>query len=407
MILKLAWRNIWRNKRRTLITVASIFFAVVIAICMKSFQEGAYEQMIESAAGFYTGYAQVHHAGYWEDQTLENSFEVSEALFEESEAHPLVAQAVPRLESFALASSEVHTKGCQVVGIDPKKEDVLTQLSQRVVEGQYMSESSPMGALMGSGLADRLKLKVGDTLVLLGQGYHGVSAAGKYPVVGKVKLASPEMDKQMVYLPVEEAQYLYGADQRLTSISLAVESPRRVQSIVNNLEQKLPDSYEVMSWQEMMPELVQMIDADRAGNVVTLGILYVIIAFGIFGTVLMMTAERKYEFGILTSIGMKKPKLAFTVSLELFFMSLIGVIAGALCSLPIVYYFNKNPVDMGQEAREAYEAMGVSMEAVIPMTIDPGIFLNEAFTVFAMTLLIAIYPFWKIMRLKPIQAMKK
>ena len=374
---------------------------------MKSFQEGAYEQMIESAAGFYTGYAQVHHAGYWEDQSLENSFEVSEALFEESEAHPLVAQAVPRLESFALASSEVHTKGCLVVGIDPKKEDVLTQLSQRVVEGQYMSESSPMGALMGSGLADRLKLKVGDTLVLLGQGYHGVSAAGKYPVVGKVKLASPEMDKQMVYLPVKEAQYLYGADQRLTSISLAVESPRRVQSIVNNLEQKLPDSYEVMSWQEMMPELVQMIDADRAGNVVTLGILYVIIAFGIFGTVLMMTAERKYEFGILTSIGMKKPKLAFTVSLELFFMSLIGVIVGALCSLPIVYYFNKNPVDMGQEAREAYEAMGVSMEAVIPMTIDPGIFLNEAFTVFAMTLLIAIYPFWKIMRLKPIQAMKK
>ncbi|MEM6629484.1 MAG: FtsX-like permease family protein [Bacteroidota bacterium] len=407
MILKLAWRNIWRNKRRTLITVASIFFAVLIAISMNSFQEGAYDQMIESAAGLYTGYAQVHQAGYWDDQTLENSFELSEALLEESEAHPLVSQAVPRLESFALASSEVHTKGCMVVGIDPGKEDVLTQLSKRVVEGKYLDSSTPSGALMGIGLAERLKLAVGDTLVLLGQGYHGVSAAGKYPVVGKVKLASPEMDKQMVYLQVGEAQYLYGADQRLTSVSLAVESPRRVQAIVNNLKTKLPEDYEVMSWQEMMPELVQMIEADRAGNVVTIGILYVIIAFGIFGTVLMMTAERKYEFGILTSIGMKKPKLAFTVTLELFFMSLIGVLAGALCSLPIVYYFNRNPVDMGQEAREAYEAMGVSMEAVIPMTIEPSIFLSEALTVFVMTLLIAIYPFWKILRLKPIEAMKK
>ena len=406
MILKLAWRNIWRNKRRTLITTASIFFAVLIAIVLKSLQEGAYDKMIESAVGLYTGYAQIHQNGYWEEQSLENSFEVNEAMYKESEAHPLVQRATPRLESFALASSSIHTKGCMVVGIDPSRENELTQLEERVVEGSYLTEGD-LGTLVGIGLAERLKLGVGDTLVLLGQGYHGVSAAGKYPVRGLAKLPTPDMDKRMVYLPVAEAQYLYGAENRLTSLALSLEVPQKATHIAASLRKKLPESYEVMSWEEMMPELVQMIEADRAGNVITVGILYAIIAFGIFGTVLMMIAERRYEFGILTSIGMKKPKLAGVVVLEMLCMSLLGVIVGMIASLPIVSYFKKNPIDMGDQAREAYEAMGVSMDAVIPMTVDPQIFLTEGITVFIMTLIIALYPVWKISRLQPIQAMKK
>ncbi len=406
MLLKLAWRNIWRNKRRTLITTASIFFAVLIAITLKSLQEGAYDKMIESAVGLYTGYAQIHQEGYWEEQNLENSFEVSEAIYTEPEAHPLVNRATPRLESFALASSDVHTKGCLVVGIDPAKENELTQLGKRVTEGAYL-ENGDIGVLIGTGLAERLKVGVGDTLVLLGQGYHGVSAAGKYPIRGLAKMPTPDMNKRMVYLPVEEAQYMYGAENRLTSMALSLEAPQKAEMIAANLRANLPDEYEVMSWQEMMPELVQMIEADRAGNVITVAILYAIIAFGIFGTVLMMTAERRYEFGILTSIGMRKPKLAAIVVLELLFMAFLGVIAGAIAALPIVSYFHEHPIDMGEQARDAYEAMGVSMDAVIPMVVDPGIFMTEAITVFVMASLIAIYPVWKILKLQPIQAMKK
>ena len=154
----------------------------------------------------------------------------------------------------------------------------------------------------------------------------------------------------------------------------------------------------------MMPELVQTIEADRGGNVLTMAILYVIIGFGIFGTVLMMTAERKYEFGVMTAIGMSKLKLAIVVVMEMIFMAILGILAGMLVSLPIVIYFNQNPIDLGPEMAEAYASYG--FEAVLPMVIRGDIFLNQAITVLFMVLLISIYPIWYMNKLEPVKAMR-
>lgn len=402
MMYKLAWRNLWRNRRRTLITTASIFFAIMLAICMRALQEGSYDKMIENVVSFYTGYVQVHQRDYWDEQTLENSFEATQAVEEELIAHPQVEQAIPRLESFALASSTDITKGCLVVGTDPSLEDRLTHLASKVVKGQYFAGSGDQ-ALIAEGLAEQLELGVGDTLILIGQGYHGVTAAGKFAIQGILSFGSPDLNKQMVYLPLGTAQHMYGAQNRLTSLVLSLSNPQAAQDVVRDLQARLDSTYEAMEWQQMMPELVQSIEADRGGGIIMMAVLYMIIGFGIFGTVLMMTAERQYEFGVMVAIGMKKFKLVGVMVIETVLIALLGILAGSLASVPIVLYYQYNPIYL-ESMQETYEQFG--MEPVLPMTFDLSIFANQALVVLILTVLIGLYPLVKIGNLNPIQAMR-
>ena len=404
MLFKLAWRNIWRNRFRSLITMAAIAASVLLATFMDAMQKGIYDQMIGNVVGFYTGYAQVHKNGYWDEQSLDNTFakttEVQQALLQ----HPLIEQAVPRIESFALAAHENNTTGCLVVGADPLQEDGLTALGQKIVEGSYLTPGSQK-ALVAIDLAEKLEMGVGDTIILLGQGYHGVSAAGKYEVGGLIKYGSPDLNKRMIYLELETAQELYAAPDRLTSYALGLDRPTSVTQVVNDLRSELPiENYEVMDWQQMMPELVQMMKADSGGNVVALGFLYVIIAFGVFGTVLMMTAERRYEFGVMLAVGMKNLRLALTVVLEVLLITLLGIGVGMAISYPLVWYFHHNPIYMGDQMQEMYEQFGLN--ANIPTALDADIFLRHGIFVFVFCMLIALYPFIKIMLLRAIKAMR-
>jgi len=404
MILKLAWRNLWRNQRRSLITMASVFFAVLLAIVTRSLQEGTYSQMIDNVVGFYTGYAQVHQQGYWEEQTLDHSLAEDPSLVEQVQAHPQVEHLIPRLESFALASYRDETAPAAVVGIDPALERLLTHLPDQLVAGQYLDDRS--GALLAEKLAEKLSLSVGDTVVLLGQGYHGVMAAGKYAVQGILSFGSPDLNQRMLYLPLAEAQLMYGARDRLTSYVLALDDPQATEQVVADLKVQLdPAQYEVMSWRELMPELVQTIEGDRAGGVIMVWVLYLIIGFGIFGTVLMMTTERRFEFGVLMAIGMKRIELSFTVILESIIIALLGVLAGSLVALPITWYFQANPIYMGDEMAEMYAEYG--MDAVLPMVVDPALFLDQGLTILIITLFISLYPLINISRLKPVEAMKQ
>ena len=404
MTLKLAWRNLWRNRRRTYITMASVFFAVLLAIAMRSLQEGTYAQMINNVVSFYSGSVQVHAQGYWDDQSLDLSMEQSSELETKLLADPQVTVAGPRLESFALISFGEESASSAVVGIDPELEDGITGLRGKLVDGSYL-DANDQGLLLAEGLAEKLSATLGDTLVLLGQGYHGVMAAGKYPIQGILSFGSPDLNKRMLYLPLKEAQVMYGAEGRLTSYVLGLNNPQSSAQVVSRLETKVDSAeHEVMEWSTMMPELVQTIESDRAGGVITVFILYVIIGFGIFGTILMMTTERQYEFGVLTAIGMKRGKLAFTVLVESVIIAMLGVLAGSAIAFPIVWYLNRNPIYMGDEMAEMYAEYG--MDAVLPTVIDPVIFSQQAMTVLIITLVVSLYPLFKIRRLDAVKAMR-
>ncbi len=403
MILKLAWRNIWRNRRRTFITMASIVFAVLLAIMLNSLKEGILVRMQENVVSFYMGAVQVHKKGYWEDKTLDNSFEYDPALVTRVLDHPGVNHVIGRLESFALAASDEHTKACLVVGIEPEKEPSVTSLDKKVIAGRYIRTDDD-GVLLAEGLAEYLKLDVGDTLVLIGQGYHGVSAAGKFPITALIRFASPELNRTMVYLPMLRAQDLFGAPGRMTALVLDIDDINDAELIEKELGQRLSSDHEAMGWKLLMPELNQVLEGERAENVIFLLVLYMLIAFGIFGTVLMMTLERQYEFGVLVAIGMKKLRLSTVVIVENIMISLLGALTGTLLSVPLVGYFYKFPIKVTGELKETYEKFG--FEPIFYFSIEPKIFYSQTLVVLCIALVLSIYPFFKIGTLEPVTAMR-
>jgi len=408
MLLQLAWRNIWRNKRRTLITIGAIAFAVFLASFMRSFQKGVWDTVIDGAVNQFFGYVQIHGNGYWEDQTIDNSIEFDAALAALPQKVNLVEAVVPRIESFALASSGDLTSGVLVLGIDPEKENALTGIADKIVEGKFLTESDN-SVIVASGLAKKLGLGLQDTLVIISQGYHGVNAAGKYPIKGIFKFGLPDLNKRLLILPLKTAATFYGAEGRVTTLALKIADRKTVPTAVANLKtQLIPiEKFEVLEWQKLIPELVEARQLDEAGGYIVLGILYLLITFAIFGTILMMTKERSYEFGVLTAIGMRRGKLFSIIWLETIIVAMIGAIVGILMSIPLVYYFNINPIDMavmGEEAVVAYEKMGI--QSTLPTAFEFGIFFKQALVIFLVTSILALYPLITIMNLKPVEAMR-
>jgi ABC-type lipoprotein release transport system permease subunit len=407
MILKLAFRNIWRNKGRSLITIASIFFAVLFSSFMNAFQKGAWERMLDNVVNFYYGYVQIHKQGYWDDQTINNAFMYPADLEQLKEEIPEIREVTPRLESFALASYNNKTSGLLIVGTEPEREDALTSLKAKLVEGAYLA-SDDQAILISEGIKGLLDISLGDTLVLISQGYHGVNAAGKYPIRGIVKFASPDLNNKMVYLPLKEAQYFFGANGLVTTLGLKLDDRGDIPDVVEALHERLPASdFEEMDWKKMIPELVEAQKTDAAGNYIFLIVLYVLITFGIFGTILMMVKEREYEFGVLTAIGMKRRILSMITWTEIIIMGLMGAFLGIVGSIPLVYYFKVNPLDLsgaGEGMTDAYEKWG--FDPIVPTAFEPDIFLYQALIVFMLTSFLAFYAIFKIHRLKPVEAMR-
>ena len=402
--LKLAWRNIWRNRRRTLITVASVFFAVILSIIMRGLVEGVYSNMVKNIAAFSTGYMQVHKKGYWDERNIDNTFAGNQKLISQIDSVTNVTAVVPRIETFALASTGINTAGVMLLGIDPAKENEVTELKEKVTGGEYPGKDDE-AVMIGSGLAKKLKLEAGDTLVLLSQGFHAASANGMYPVKAIIKLGSPELDKSIVYLPLKACQQLLSLDDQLTSLALFISSAYAMPDAKHDLKKILDnDRYELMDWKEMMPELDQMIEADSGGNKIMLFILYLVISFGIFSTILMMLAERKHEFGIMVAIGMKRHQLAFIVLAETLIISFIGVLLGSLAGWPLLEYFSRHPYHLQGEMKTIYESYG--FEAIIPFSRDASVFINQAKVVLIIALIVAIYPMISIIRLSLMKALR-
>ncbi|MCX8105895.1 MAG: FtsX-like permease family protein [Ignavibacterium album] len=403
LYLVLAWRNIWRNKRRTLLAASSIFFAIVLAIFTRAIQHGTYDYMIDSAVRMFTGYLQVHGKDYWEERSLEKAINYNPELLKRIEKVNYVELAVPRLENFLLISSKEITKVTSIIAIEPEKENRMTKLEQKLINGRFLNDNDE-GILISEGLAKMLNVNVGDSVVLYGQGIYGITAAANYPIIGIVKFALPDLNNSLTYIPLKFGQSLFSMENQITTISIIINNPKKLNYVLTEVKKIIGADYNVMTWQEMMPELVQGIQLDSVSGLIMLFILYLVIAFGIFGTVMMMTAERTKEFGILISVGVKKSRLIIITTLEAIFISLIGAVSGIVISIPMIIYFHNNPVRFSGELAEISLKFGV--EPIIPVSNDFGIIIAQTSVVLLIALLSSLYAVNYIRKLKPIEAIR-
>ncbi|MCF8309198.1 MAG: ABC transporter permease [Bacteroidales bacterium] len=403
MYVKFAWRNLWRNKRRTIITAASIFFGVIFAAVMSSMQEGTYSSNIENIVRFYTGYAQLQHPDYWDEKTMEHHIAPSDSLIQEIKSDPRIIHVTPRLESFALASHKDATKVATVVGMAPRKEKDVTNILSNISKGSYL-EKGDKGVLVGKLLAKNLGLGVGDTITLTGQGYRYATAAGLFPIKGLIDFPSPELNKRFIYMSLQECQRFYTAPGLLTSLVLMINDNEKLEAISRDIDQKVGKDYTVMTWKDMQPALDQQIQSDRASGVIFKAILYMIIFFGILGTIMMMIAERKRELGVMMAVGMKRFRLAAVILAETLFIGLLGVVAGIAGSIPVNLYFYHNPIPLTGEAAEAMAQYG--WEPYMFFSLAPEVFWKQAITIFVLVLVVSVYPLVTIYRMKEIDALR-
>jgi ABC-type lipoprotein release transport system permease subunit len=467
---KIAWRNLWRNRRRTIITAASVFFAVFFAVIMRSIQLGSYDHMISSFIESFTGYLQVQHVKYQDNPSIDYSFDYNDSTAAAIMGIEKVVSVTPHIESFTLASSGTQTKVVSVLGIDPVKEKKFSNPENKLVKYRITSEAvkqmkeeanfpddilgkitenldrsysssarlelelglsdsdiqlyipeilkyikvsngflanNDAGILVSDRLASYLKVEIGDSVILMGQGYHGISAAGIFPVRGIIKMPSPEIDSRLIIMTIPAAQNFFDAKGKITSlaINLTDKSERTLKNIKTKINACLPDKNTVAkTWYELNPVLYQQIMGDNQSGMVMLGVLYFIIFFGIFGTVLMMVAERKREFGVMVSIGMQKKKLKRVITIEMIFLGALGLLCGLIASVPLILYFYYYPIMLKGELGKMMEDWG--WDAVMPTAWFGPYFYWQIFIVILMVMLATIHALRKIAKLKEIEALK-
>lgn len=400
LLFKLAWRNLWRSRKRSLITMSSVFFAVLLAVLAESVNRGSHEGMIRNSVSYFTGYLQLQDSAYMEEPSLDYCFTWDEQQESAFAAVNGVKSLVPRVQGFVLAASNSKTRGAMVLGVDPAREEALNGLQSQLIAGNFEAG----GIVLADRLAERLGLAMGDTVVLLGQGYQSQQAAGAYPVTGLVKPKLPELRKQTAYLLLPDAQALFAAEGMVSSVLVMPHENASISQMQGKMQSLLPaDGYVmVRNWEELLPELLAAIEFDNASNRIVLVILYIVIGFGIFGTVLTMTLERRKEFGVLVSVGMRRGRLALMTLYETLLLGGMGVIAGLLGSMPIVAWFYDHPVPLSAELGEMSENFGV--DPFIYFSADPSIFVSQAGIVMGMCALVALYPVLYVNKLNVLQA---
>lgn len=367
-------------------------------------QHGSYDMMIESYTRIYTGHVRIEAEEFWEKPSLDKSIPHNKKLIQKIEANPLVKSSNSKIETFILASSGDNTKASFFYGIDPEREKKFSELHKKIISGSYLTDSSK-GLLISEGLAESFKISVGDTMILYGQGYHGITAASQLKVEGVLKYTFPENNAGTVVMTLAQAQTLLGMEGMISSISILLNDEKKSAQLISELKNYVNEEIEIKNWEELMPELKQSIEFDSVSGIVMLFILYVVIGFGIFGTIMMMTLERMREFGVMISLGMKRSKLIFVTTIETFLLSAVGSLAGVGGAYPLLLYLFYHPIPLAGDAAEAMLAFG--MEPIIPFSLKPGIFFAQISIVFLISLITAVYPFLVIRKLEPSKTFRK
>lgn len=402
--LILAWRNIWRNKRRALLTISSIVVSLFFVLFMRQMQFWSYNFNIKNSVSGSIGYLQITDTSYIDEKIVDNSILSEQVPIDAIKAIEGVTGLHPRFQSGALVSTGIKSKFAAVLGISPSMDMELLKLPNKLRKGNLL-ESNDNAVLITEKMADYYKVTVGDSLIFMGQGYQGYTAAGIYPIKGIVYFPAGDMSNS-VFMSLQEAQRFFVAPDRFTNYLINIEDSNDLNKINKQVQQQLQESsLRVRTWEEVLPGLKQGFEIDANSGLLISGILYMIVGFGIFGTIVMLYNERRFEFGVLSAIGMDKYDLLLVTLTELSILTLIGIVIGNLLSFPLLYYLNRNPIELGGEAANAMLEQGFDPYMGTGLYVD--VFTMNSLAVLLIAGLTSGYMILKIVRLNALDAMKQ
>jgi ABC-type lipoprotein release transport system permease subunit len=405
IVVRLAWRNLWRHQRRTWLTVGAMVFSNTLLVFMISMQFGMYDLMIDNTLKVFTGHMQVQAPGYKDDQKMRQTV---------ADVTPLAARlrdefpnenVAARGWAFALASSEERSYGVGIFGVEPAFEPQVSSIPGLIQQGRYLDQADAAEIVIGTVLARNLRVGVGDELTLLGSGRDGSFAAAVATVVGIFESGVTDVDRNIAQMPLgafQDTFFMEGAGHQVVISSPTLEA---AEAVLPEVSAALPPdaNLAVYDWDALQPGLKQAIKADMSSAFFMYGILVILVAFSVLNTQLMSVLERTHEFGIVMSLGLKPGQLGRLVMLETAFLGLIGLVLGAIGGAILTAYFSVNGLSIpGMEEMAA----NFNLPPRIYFTATPFTMAVGPLVVFLFTLLAAAYPALRLYKLHPVEAMR-
>lgn len=404
LLLKLAWRNIWRNSRRSLLTILAVCFATFLSVVMRGMQVGTYDSMIKNMVQMFTGYVQVQRIGYQKNPSLHLCFPYDDSLASLIAHEPGVSGVAPRIHADGLVSKGEQSMGGMIIGILPDAERLVTKIPTRIVDGAFLSSDSTHEIVVGHKMLKNLNARIGDRVVILTQGFDGSLGNMAYTIVGSLRMGSQEFDAMAVFMGLSDARELLGMSNQVHSLALSLDDLAGIPQVKETLGSGVAArKLAVLRWDEVSPEMMQHIELDNISGILLLGILIIIVAFGILNAVLMSVTERFREFGVVLSMGMGNKALVVLVLFETLFITCVGVILGDILAWCVNYYIVLNPIVIG--GMESIEEM-LGMEWRLMSTVRPSVFINSSLAVLVISLCSCLYPAYKVMKLEPLKGLR-
>jgi ABC-type lipoprotein release transport system permease subunit len=404
----MAWRNLWRNRRRTLVTLAAGGLGLMFAQGYTTLAEGVWGQMIDDGVRSGSGHLSLHAPGYLSSREPDLTFPEG-GLRQGIGRVPGVAAVLPRLFLPGLAQSARGSRGAAVVGVDPAPEWGVNPFARSLVEGRLPGQSGGREALVGRDLHKSLGLKVGGKLVLMVQGPGGELRSELVRVGGVVATGVREMDAGTVFVGLEFARRLSGREGALHELAVVLRDARGLEDALAAAREAAAgnSAVEVHPWQEAMPDLFSHFRADFFSLRLIIGFVYLIVGIGIVNTLLMSVLERTREFGVMRALGVPTRFLVGLVLAEGALMGLLAAVGGSLLGTGVTAAMARWGIDLAPLYRtDQVEVSGVVFSTVLRARWAPGSMVALAVVVALLYLVGAVYPSWRTTRVRPVESLK-
>ena len=404
MFFQLGWRNIWRNRRRTLVILTAVIIGVWSMIFLGALMRGMADQFIRNGIKTLTGHIQVHHPGYREDPVVEHSMtepsRVEAALTTRLSPD---AQWAPRVRVDAVVSNARHSTGITMVGIDPPREATISFIGGAVTEGRYLELDDPQGIVVGKALADKFETRLDRKLVLMSQNTEGEIASRAFRIIGIYRAETEATEKQFVFVSISAAQQMLKLHNGISEVAILLSVHGEVDQVAGALRAALPTAeYEINTWQELQPMVTAILKIYDLFIFIWFLVVFIAMGFGIVNTTLMAVFERIREFGLLKSLGMKPRWIIQEVLIESFFLLILGMVIGNALGFLSVLALSVNGIDLSALAA-GMEYWGMS-RVIYPSIMGQDVIMANL-VVFVLGLVVSLYPAVKAARFTPVEAL--
>ncbi|MDF1536273.1 MAG: ABC transporter permease [bacterium] len=400
-LVRMAWRNLWRNPRRTLITLFSMIFGLTMMIVGYALMDGMLDQMVHYATLLGTGHVQIHHPEYLEDHSL---YDTMPSTPEAIAAASGFGEAAPRIFATALVSSGKQSAGGQLWGIDPARESNVTELHKHLSEGRWLEPEAREQVVLGKNIARTLSVRPGDEIIVLTQAADGSLGNAIFTVSGVFKSIGEAVDRGGVFMHINDLATLLVLDGKIHEIAVRLDEPDNLDLARAGIQEHLdPEQYKVEDWKQLLPELSEYLRLSSSSMGIMLLVIFAVAGLGIVNTQLMALFERTREIGIMRALGMGPFPVAALLLIETIFLALMAAAAGGVTGSLWSLHLEKNGWDISWMGG-SFDFVGVAFDPHMYATLTLEAVFQSVAIMFIVVLVVILYPLFRATRISPVDA---